>query len=160
MEIIVRATIVYTLVFVLIRAMGKRELSEMSAFELVLLVMIGDMVQQGVTGEDYSIAGALLAVATLVFWVVTTSVVTYRFTGTRDLLEGNAVIVIHDGRIQHQALKTERISVEELVDAVRQQGIDDLRRVRFGVLEGSGRFSFVTSTGPGPRAEDQERRAE
>jgi uncharacterized membrane protein YcaP (DUF421 family) len=159
MEIIVRASIVYMLVFVLIRAMGKRELSEMSAFELVLLVMIGDLVQQGVTGEDYSIVGALLAVATLAFWVLATSVVSYRFTRTRDLLEGNAVIVIHEGRIQHQALKTERISVEELVDAVRQQGIDDVRKVRFGVLEGSGRFSFVT-TGSQSRPADQERRAE
>src|SRR5919106_3451458 len=102
MEIVIRASILYLLVFVLIRAMGKRELSEMSAFELVLLVMIGDLVQQGVTGEDYSIVGALLAVATLGFWVLTTSVVSYRFARARTLLEGTAVIVIHEGGIQHQ----------------------------------------------------------
>ena len=160
MEIIVRATVVYALVFVLIRAMGKRELSEMSAFELVLLVMIGDLVQQGVTGEDYSIVGALLAVATLVFWVLTTSVVSYRFARARTLLEGTAVIVIHEGRIQHQALKAERITADELVDAVRQQGIDDVRTVRFGVLEGRRRFSFVTATGAQARPAEEERRAE
>jgi uncharacterized membrane protein YcaP (DUF421 family) len=132
----------------------------MSAFELVLLVMIGDLIQQGVTGEDYSIIGALLAVATLVFWVLATSLVSYRSGAARNILEGTSVLVIHEGRIQREALKMERISVEELVDAVRQQGIDDVRKVRFGVLEGSGRFSFVTESGPVPPRPEEDRRAE
>ncbi|MGH2675866.1 MAG: DUF421 domain-containing protein, partial [Actinomycetota bacterium] len=65
MEIVIRATIVYFLIWILIRALGKRELAQLGVFELVLLVTIGDLVQQGVTQEDFSVTGALLAIGTL-----------------------------------------------------------------------------------------------
>jgi uncharacterized membrane protein YcaP (DUF421 family) len=144
MEIVIRASILYLLIWILIRAMGKRELSEMSAFELVLLVTIGDLVQQGVTQEDYSITGAFLAIGTLGFWILLWSYVAFRFKRTRGVIEGNPVIVVHDGRIQHEALRVERVTLDELKDAAREQGIGDLREVQFGVLEASGKFSFLT----------------
>jgi uncharacterized membrane protein YcaP (DUF421 family) len=144
MEIVIRASILYLLIWVLLRAMGKRELSEMSAFELVLLVTIGDLVQQGVTQEDYSITGAFLAIGTLGFWILVWSYVSFRFKQTRGVIEGNPVIVIHDGRVQQEALRIERVTLDELVDAAREQGIADLRHVKFGVIEAGGKFSFLT----------------
>jgi uncharacterized membrane protein YcaP (DUF421 family) len=144
MEIVIRASILYLLIWILIRAMGKRELSEMSAFELVLLVTIGDLVQQGVTQEDYSITGAFLAIGTLGFWILLWSYVVFRFKSTRGVIEGNPVVVIHDGRVQQEALRIERVTLDELLDAAREQGISDLRRVKFGVLEAGGKFSFLT----------------
>jgi uncharacterized membrane protein YcaP (DUF421 family) len=144
MEIVIRATVIYFLIWVLIRGMGKRELSEMSAFELVLLVTIGDLVQQGVTQEDMSVTGAFLAIGTLGFWIALWSYVSFRFGRTRGLIEGNPVIVIRDGRIQREALRVERVTLDELTDAARQQGIPDLRDVKFGVLEATGKFSFLT----------------
>jgi uncharacterized membrane protein YcaP (DUF421 family) len=147
MEIVIRASILYLLIWVLIRAMGKRELSEMSAFELVLLVTIGDLVQQGVTQEDYSITGAFLAIGTLGFWILVWSYVAFRFKGTRGVIEGKPVVVVHDGKVQHEALRIERVTLDELLDAAREQGIADLRRVKFGVLEAGGKFSFLTEGG-------------
>ncbi len=144
MEIVIRASILYFLIWILLRAMGKRELSEMSAFELVLLVTIGDLVQQGVTQEDYSVTGAFLAIGTLGFWILLWSYVSFRLKATRGVIEGRPVIVVHDGRIQHEALRIERVTLDELIDAAREQGISDLRRVRFGVLEAGGKFSFLT----------------
>jgi uncharacterized membrane protein YcaP (DUF421 family) len=162
MEIVIRASILYLLIWILIRAMGKRELSEMSAFELVLLVTIGDLVQQGVTQEDYSITGAFLAIGTLGFWILVWSYVSFRFKRTRRVIEGNAVVVIHEGRVQQEALRIERVTVDELLDAAREQGISDLRRVKFGVLEAGGKFSFLTEEGGhrGRRASSAERLAD
>ena len=145
MEIVIRATVIYFLVWILIRAMGKRELSQMGAFELVLLVTMGDLVQQGVTQEDFSVTGALLAIGTLGFWILLASYVSFRFPKTRGLIEGKPVIVVEDGRIQREALRVERVTPDELIDAAREQGIGDLREVTFGVLEPDGKFSFLTS---------------
>ena len=129
MEIVIRATIVFFLIWILIRAMGKRELAQLGVFELVLLVTIGDLVQQGVTQEDFSVTGALLAIGTLAFWILVSSYVSFRFARTRGVIEGHPVIVVHDGRVQREAL----------------------RIVRYGVLEADGKFSFLT-------LEDEERR--
>ena len=144
MEIVIRATIVYFLIWILIRAMGKRELAQLGVFELVLLVTLGDLVQQGVTQEDFSVTGALLAIGTLAFWILLSSYVSFRFAAARGLIEGNPVIVVQDGRVQREALRIERVTVEELLDAAREQGIHDLREVTFGVLEATGKFSFLT----------------
>lgn len=144
MEIVIRATIVYFLIWILIRALGKRELAQLGVFELVLLVTVGDLVQQGVTQEDFSVTGALLAIGTLAFWILVSSYVSFRFAGTRGLIEGNPVIVVHDGKVQREALRLERVTLDELVDAAREQGIPDLRGVRYGVLETDGKFSFLT----------------
>ena len=151
MEIVIRATIIYFLMWLLIRAMGKRELAQLGVFELVLLVTIGDLVQQGVTQEDFSMTGALLAIGTLAFWIVLSSYVGFRFARTRGVIEGQPVIVVHDGRVQREALRIERVTVDELADAAREQGIPDIRIVRYGVLEADGKFSFLTF-------EDEERR--
>lgn len=144
MEIIIRASIVFFVLFLIARGTGKRELSEMTVFELILLVTMGDMVQQGVTQEDMSITGAVLAVATLAFWILVLSAVTYRVKVARPLLDGVPVIVIHDGEPVTEALRLERITLDELKEGARNQGIADLGKVRLGVLEPDGRFSFLT----------------
>jgi uncharacterized membrane protein YcaP (DUF421 family) len=151
MEIVIRATFVYFLMWVLIRAMGKRELAQLGVFELVLLVTIGDLVQQGVTQEDFSVTGALLAIGTLGFWILVSSYVSFRFAGTRGLIEGNPVIVVHDGKVQREAMRIERVTVDEVLEAAREQGIPDLRAVRYGVLEAAGKFSFLTFDDTDPR---------
>ncbi|HEV8572144.1 MAG TPA: YetF domain-containing protein [Actinomycetota bacterium] len=144
MEIVIRSSAIYFLIWFLVRVMGKRELSQMSAFELVLLVTMGDLVQQGATQEDMSVTGAFLAIGTLGFWILVWSYVSFRWTTTRRAVEGAPVIVIRDGRIQQEALRIERVTVDELTDAAREQGIADLREVKFGVLEATGKFSFLT----------------
>ena len=156
MEIMVRATVVFFFVWGLMRVMGKRELSELTAFELVLLISIGDLIQQGITQEDMSITGAMLAVGTIAAWIMAFSFVSFRWRRTRPVLEGFPVLVVRDGEVLEKALHIERISVEELKDAAREQGVADLGDVRFGILEGDGRFSFIT----GERHRPKERLAD
>ena len=149
MEIIVRATVVFFFLWSLTRGMGKRELSQMTAFELLLLVTVGDLVQQGVTQEDMSLTGAVLAVGTVAFWSLVFSVLAFRFRRARPVLEGLPVVIIRDGELRPEFLAAERMTTDEVKEAARDQGIDDLRRVRVGVLEPDGKLSFLLERGPG-----------
>lgn len=146
MEIVVRAAAVYLALWLVTRAMGKRELGEMSAFELVVLVCMGDLIQQGVTQEDYSVTGAVLAVGTFALLMTFFSWVSWRFSGTRRYLEGAPTVVVKDGRLLEAPMRYERLSDTELLEGLRQQGIDDVRSVRLGVLEPDGKLSFFTGT--------------
>ena len=145
MDVVWRATAIYFFLFLYTRALGKRELAEMSAFELIVLVTIGDLVQQGVTQEDFSITGAMLAVSTFGFLALAGSYLAFRVPRTRNVLEGRPVVVLHEGRWLDDVLKVERLTRDEVREAARNQGIDDLAGIRVGVLEPDGRFSFLKS---------------
>ncbi|MGE3621200.1 MAG: DUF421 domain-containing protein [Acidimicrobiia bacterium] len=143
MEIVLRSVVVYALLWLLLRAMGKRELSEVTAFEMVILVVLGDLVQNGVTQEDMSITGSALAVTTMGLLAVTSSAVSHRFRRVRPLLEGEPSVVVRDGVVLDEVLRLQRITRAELDEGARKQGIADLDQVRWGILEADGTLSFV-----------------
>jgi uncharacterized membrane protein YcaP (DUF421 family) len=143
MEIVLRSVAVFAFLWFLMRVIGKKELTQLTAFELVLLVVIGDLVQQGVTQEDMSVTGAVLATGTIALLVVAMSYVGFRWNRTLKVIEGLPVIVVSDGRLLLEAMRIERLTEEEIVGEARQQGIGDIAEVRYGVLEPDGRFSFV-----------------
>lgn len=144
MEIVYRAAVLYLFLFFLIRVLGKKELGQMSAFELVILLTMGDLVQQGVTQEDYSVTGAMLAIGTFGVLILIGSFVTFRFPRSRSILEGVPVVIARDGRLREDVMKLERLTDTEVHEALREQGIDDLADVRIGLLEADGKFSFIT----------------
>jgi len=143
MEIVVRATVVYALIFLLMRGMKKRALAELSPFEMVMLVTFGDIVQQGVTQEDYSLTGVVLATGTFAFWISVMSWLSWRSDRARRILDGVPLVIVEDGKVVEQTLKLEQMPLAELHEAARQQGIADLADVRLGVLEPSGKLSFI-----------------
>ncbi len=147
MEIIVRATVIYFFLWLVTRGVGKRELAEMTAFELILLVAMGDLVQQGVTQEDMSVTGAMLAVATFAFWIVVFAYLTWRSAASRPVLEGLPVVIVRDGQPIEEMLRIERVTLDEVKEEARQQGIGDLSEVRLCVLEPDGKFSFLQAGG-------------
>ncbi|HEY3208628.1 MAG TPA: YetF domain-containing protein [Actinomycetota bacterium] len=147
MEIVVRTVVIFFFVLLLTRAMGKKELSELTAFELILLVTIGDLVQQGVTQEDQSLTGAILAVGTLGLLIVSLSYLSYRWRPIRRVIRGIAVVVVRDGRPIEDAMKLERLTIDDVIESARQQGIDDLGKVKLAVLEPDGKFSFIQRDG-------------
>src|SRR3954469_10991163 len=114
MDIIIRATVLFFFIWLVMKGLGKRELAQMSPFELVVLVIIGDFVQQGVTGEDRSIVGAMLAVSTLEVWVLAMGYLAFRSKRGRDLLEGLPVVVVRDGVPIPEHLKLERVTLDEV----------------------------------------------
>jgi uncharacterized membrane protein YcaP (DUF421 family) len=152
MEIVVRAAALFAFVFLVTRTMGRKELSQLSAFELIMLVVVGDLIQQGVTGDDRSVVGAMLAVATFALLTIAMSYTTFRWQRTTPVLEGLPVLIVRDGQPLRDVLRVERLTVEEVDDAAREQGIADLADVTVGVLEADGKFSFLLADGRRPRS--------
>ena len=158
MQIIVRASVMFIFLWVVMRAMGRKELAELSAFELILLVVIGDLVQQGVTQQDNSITGAVTAVSTFVLWILLFSYTSFKNRRVRDLFEGLPVILVKEGKPLQKMLQYERLTLDEVKGAAREQGIADLGQVALGVLESDGKFSFIRYDDERSR-QDQEVRA-
>jgi uncharacterized membrane protein YcaP (DUF421 family) len=150
MEIVVRATIVYWFLWLVMRGIGKRELSEMSPFELILLVTFGDLVQQGVTQEDFSVTGVVIAVGTFAFWVVLVAYGQFRWPRVRRVVNGTAAVVVRDGVPLERVLRLQRTTLDDVHEAAREQGIGNLRDVRLGILEPDGKFSFIRADSERP----------
>jgi uncharacterized membrane protein YcaP (DUF421 family) len=144
MDLVLRATFVFFLILVVTRAVGRRELSRMEPFDLILLVVIGDLVQQGVTQSDYSLTGATTVIATLAVLTVLTAYVSFRVKSLRPVLEGNPIVLVADGEILDRNLRGQRVTREEVRAEARLQGIGSLADVRFAILETNGKISFLT----------------
>ena len=142
MEIVLRAAVMFAFLWLVTRAVGKRELGQLSAFELVLLVTMGDLVQQGITQEDYSVSGGMLTIGTFALLSVGLSYVSWRFPRSRPVLEGQPVVVVRSGEAQEEVLAYERLPVDDVLEAARREGIRDLAEVDLAVLETDGSISF------------------
>jgi uncharacterized membrane protein YcaP (DUF421 family) len=143
MDIALRAIFLYAFVVLLMRVMGRRELSTLSAPDLVLLVVLGDTIQQGLTQDDYSVTGAVIAISTIAALQVGTSYLSYRSRRARRVLEGEPIVVIQDGKLIERNLKRERLRKDELAEEMRAQQIASVEDVDWGILESNGTMSFI-----------------
>jgi uncharacterized membrane protein YcaP (DUF421 family) len=144
MDLVLRTIYVFFLILVVTRAVGRRELSSMEPFDLILLVVIGDLVQQGVTQSDNSLTGTTTVIVTMAALVVFTAWLSFRFARLRPVLEGKPTLLIADGELLEGNLRRERMTVEEVRAEARQQSIGSLEEIRYAVLESNGRISFMT----------------
>lgn len=143
MDIVLRAVVVFFFLLVLTRVIGRRELSSLQPFDLILLIVLGDAVQQSLTQDDYSLTGAGLAVGTIALLQVLVSWISWRFPRTRGVIEGTPIIVVEDGEVIERNIRRERVDVADIAEEARQQGIADLAEVRWAVLETTGKISFI-----------------
>ena len=143
MDIVLRAIVVFCFLLVLTRIIGRRELSSLQPFDLILIIILGDAVQQGLTQDDYSLTGAFLAIGTIAVLQVFVSWIGFRFPRARPVLEGTPIVVVQDGEVIERNLSRERLSVDEVREAARIQGIGHLTEVRWAVRETSGQISFL-----------------
>ena len=146
MDLVLRAVVVFAFVLLLTRVIGKRELGSLEPFDLVLLIVLGDALQQGLTQDDYSLTGAILVVGTIAVLQVFVSWLSYRFPRARPILQGEPVIVLEDGKPIERNLKRERLTIEEIAEEARRQQIAHLADVKFAILETSGTISFITKS--------------
>ncbi|MDQ4030507.1 MAG: DUF421 domain-containing protein [Actinomycetota bacterium] len=143
MDLVLRAIVGFLFVLLLTRVVGRRELSSLEPFDLLLLVMIGDLVQQGITQNDFSLTGMMLVAATIGLMTVLTSYVSFRFPRMRPLLDGEPVILVQDGEPIDRNMRRNRITIEEVLAAGREQQLESLDDVRWAVLETGGKISFI-----------------
>src|ERR1700709_2573957 len=109
MDLVLRATLIFFFILLVTRAVGRRELSSMEPFDVILLVVIGDMVQQGVTQSDYSLTGGMLVLCTLAALPVATAWISFRFRAARPILEGDPIVLIADGELLEANLRRQRM---------------------------------------------------
>ena len=132
MDIVLRATLAFFFVLFVTRIVGRRELASLQPFDLILLVMIGDLVQQGVTQNDFSVTGLVLAGGTIAVLTVVVSYGSFKVPFLRPVIDGEPVIVVQDGEPIDRNLARNRIALGELLAAARQEGIGSAGPDRVG----------------------------
>ena len=143
MDIALRAVVLFAFVFLLTRVIGRRELSSLAPFDLILLIVVGDAIQQGLTQDDYSVTGAVLVIGTLALLQVLMSFMSFKFPRLRPVLEGEPVIIFEDGKPVDRNLRRERLTVAEIAAQARLQQIESLDEVKWAVLETNGQIAFI-----------------
>ena len=149
MDIALRAAAIFIALYLLMRLMGKRELGQMTPFELIVLVVIGDLIQQGVTQNDFSVTGAIIAVSTIAFLALVMSWATYLWPWAERALEGEPRVIVQDGEIVTTNLRRNRLTTAEIESEMRLAGIARLADVAWGILEPRGKISFIQRSDSG-----------
>ena len=144
METVVRALCTYFFLLVVLRIGGRRTLGEMSAFELVILLIISETTQQAMVDSDPSMTNAAIAIVTLVSASLGMSLLKQRWPGIQTVAEGRPVMLIENGELKDEALKEARIGVDEILVAARSnQGLERLSQIKHAVLEAGGGISII-----------------
>jgi uncharacterized membrane protein YcaP (DUF421 family) len=143
MDIAIRAAFAFIFILLLTRVIGRRELSSLEPFDLILLIVLGDLIQQGVTQSDYSVTGLVIAAGTMAGLTVVVSYLTFRLRPLRMAFEGEPLVIVRDGKTIDGNLRRERLTVEEILSEARLQQIGSLDEVAWAVLETNGKISFV-----------------
>jgi uncharacterized membrane protein YcaP (DUF421 family) len=143
MDIALRATAIFAFLYLLLRLLGKRELGQMTPFELVVVVVLGDFVQQAVTQADTSVTGAIIAVSTFAFWALVLSWATYVSPRLERLLDGTPRVLVRDGEVLEASLRRDRMTRSEIESEMRIAGIASMKDVAWAILEPQGKVSFI-----------------
>jgi len=144
MEIVYRAAFMFAFLWIVTRIVGRSTLGELSTFELLLYVTMGDFVQQAVTQQDYSVTSGVLAVGVFALFTVALSFAGCKWPKMRPVVHGIPVVVLRDGRPLAEAMRVERLSIDELAQSAREEGIQRLSEIDLAVLEIDGKISFFT----------------
>jgi uncharacterized membrane protein YcaP (DUF421 family) len=142
-DLAIRAVVLYTFVVFVMRVVGRRELSSLTAFDLVLLIVLGDAIQQGLTQADYSVTGAVIVVSTFAVLQVATSYLGFKSRRIRSVLEGHPIVLVEDGRLIDGNLRRQRLTPDDVAEAMRLQQILSFTDVAWAILESNGRISFI-----------------
>ena len=140
---VLRATAIYALVMVLVRVSGKRAVGQFTPFDLVMLILIGNAVQNGINGGDNSLTGAAIMATTLIALNYGVAFVTSRSRRAERIVEGVPVVLARDGKLFEGVLRRELVSRDDFREALRMNGIDDVAKVELALLETNGSISVV-----------------
>jgi len=143
MDLTIRAVVLFGFVYLITRIIGRRELSSLEPFDLILLIVMGDAIQQGLTQDDYSVTGSMIVIGTFAVLQVLVSYLSYRFPRLRPALDGEPIVIVQDGAAIERNMRRERLTVDEVMVEARQQQITSIEQVAWAVLETSGKISII-----------------
>lgn len=143
MDLVIRAVAVFFFIFLVTRVVGRRQLSQLEPFDLILLVVLGDLVQQGITQSDESVTGALIVISTIAVLSVAVSWAAYRFRWVRLITEGEPIVLVHNGEPIARNMRRERITLADIQEQARQVQIASIADLQWAILENDGRISCI-----------------
>ena len=143
METVIRITVIYFVILVGLRLLGKRELSQLTPQELVTLMLIPEIVSQSMVGEDFSVTNGVIGVATILSLVFLASLLKQKSRKMEQLIEGKPSLLVERGRFIDDTLNRERISPDEVFGEMHKSGLESLEQVKWAILETDGKISIV-----------------
>ena len=144
MDSVLRGAAIYFFLLVLFRLAGKRTLSDVTTFDFVMLLIIGEATQQALLGEDFSLTNAFLVILTLIGLDIAISLWQQRWPRLSKWIEGVPLVIVEDGRPLHERMKRARVSEGDVLTAARErQGLARMDQIRYAVLERSGGISII-----------------
>jgi len=143
MDIVFRAAFAYVFIVFVMRVMGRRELSSLAPADLILIVVLGDLIQNGVTQSDMSVTGVTIAISTFVLLTVASSYLGFKSARARSILQGEPVIIVQDGRPIEHNMRSERLTIGDVMEEARDKEIEHLAEIKYAVLEPGGKMTFI-----------------
>jgi uncharacterized membrane protein YcaP (DUF421 family) len=143
MDLVIRATAVFFFIFLVTRIVGRRQLSDLEPFDFILLVVLGDLVQQGITQSDQSVTGALIVISTIALLSVAVSWISFRSSRARLIAEGEPIVLVQDGRPIERNMRRERITLADIQEEGRQAQIVSIADIQWAILENDGKISCI-----------------
>jgi uncharacterized membrane protein YcaP (DUF421 family) len=143
MDIVFRAALAWVFIVFVLRVMGRRELSSLSASDLILLVVLGDLVQNGVTQSDLSMTGVTIAITTFVLLTVASSYLSFKSVRARRLFQGEPLVIVEDGKAVSRNMRSELLTLDDVMEQARASDIEHLDQIKWAVLEASGTITFI-----------------
>jgi uncharacterized membrane protein YcaP (DUF421 family) len=143
MDLVLRSLGGFLIILLVTRAVGHRELASLEPFDLIMLVVIGDLVQQGITQNDESLTGSAIVLFVIALCTVAVAYLNFRVKALRPLLGGGPVVVVENGNLIEANLRRERLTAEEVEEQARLCQIESIEKVKLGVLERNGSLSFI-----------------
>jgi uncharacterized membrane protein YcaP (DUF421 family) len=157
-DIVISVAYVYFVLMVALRVMGKRELSELSPFELVTLLLIPEIFSASLSRGDFSLTRATVGVATLLTLVFLTSLLTFRWRRLERVVEGDPTVLVHNGRFIEKNLCSERVTPAEVFAEMHKSGVEELHQVRWAILEVDGKIAIISESSEGNTGNSKDER--
>ncbi|MCP2072535.1 UNVERIFIED_ORG: uncharacterized membrane protein YcaP (DUF421 family) [Pseudomonas lini] len=144
MDSVLRAAAMYVALMVLFKIAGRRSLADLTTFDFVLLMIIGEATQQALLGDDFSLTNALMVIVTLIAIDVGLSLLKQRSKRVSQLIDGGPTIIVENGRILQGRMRHARLVEEDIMEAARSsQGIETLEQIKFAIIERNGKISVI-----------------
>lgn len=143
-SVIIRSAVVYFFIFLVLRMAGKRTLSEMTTFDLILILIISEATQQALIDDDHSITGAMIVILTLVFLDFVFALLSSKFRIFDKVMNGVPMFLLENGKLYLDRMKKARIQIEDILEAARKtHGLENIDEIKSAVLEKDGSISVI-----------------
>lgn len=144
MDSVLRAAAIYLVLMILFKVGGRRSMAELTTFDLVLLMVIGEATQQALLGDDFSLTNAFLVIATLIAIDIGCTLLKQRWAGFARLLDGGPTLLVEHGQVLYSRLRHARVDADDILEAARSaQGIVEIRQIKYAILERNGKISII-----------------